>query len=153
MYGGLFLKLLIKVDPLHTIRNDIAIRTDHLNRYQAEVTRVLASMTELNESGKHDSDRFEALKRSLEFNQKQSNQFMEERSRLFDEQNRLIARFAREVVDELKTVMPLQMKVMAAIRVELNLGNDPDRAKQQMEAQLAQSTASLDALLAHLKVD
>jgi uncharacterized Fe-S radical SAM superfamily protein PflX len=57
---------------------------------------------------------------------------------------------AREIASELKNVLPAQMKVMVAIRDEFNLGNNPDLARRQAEAQLAQATAQLDGLLAHL---
>ncbi len=152
VYGGLLLRLLIKVNPLHTLRSDIAIRTDQLNRYQAEVSRVLAAMTELNESGNHDSDRFKALQRSFDYNQRQSNLLNEERNALFDQQNELNATYSREIVIELKNVLPVQMKVMAAIREEFNLGNNPDLALRQAEAHLKQASAQLDGLLAHLGV-
>ena len=152
VYGGLLLRLLVKVNPLHTLRSDIAIRTDHLNRYQAEVTRVLAAMAEHNESGNHDGDRFKALQRSFDFNQRQVDLLNEERKALFEQQNELNATYSREIVSELKNVLPIQMKVMAAIREEFNLGNNPDLARRQAEAHLKQASAQLDSLLTHLGV-
>jgi hypothetical protein len=148
--SGLFFRLLAKVDPMHSLRSDIAIRSHHITRYQGEIDRVLSEMAELTESGDPKPDRMKALSHSFEFYQKQSNRISAERNEMFRRQNEMNAAYARDLIIELKPLLPIQMKVMAAIRAELNLGTDLDHANRQMVAQLKQMTAHMDALLNQL---
>jgi hypothetical protein len=56
-YGEIFMSLLFKAMPVHSANSDIKILGDFYDRNQAEVTRVLAEMTQLNESGQPNPER------------------------------------------------------------------------------------------------
>jgi len=149
-FSALLFKLLAKVDPIHTLQIDINIRSHHIDRYQAEINRVLSEIAEQTESGEPKPERMEALNRSFEFYQRQSTQMNAERNELFAQRNELNATYVKNLLLELKPFLPTQMKVMAAIRSELNLDTDLDQASRQMEALLKQMNAQIDALLNQL---
>jgi len=68
-YGSLLLRLLGKVSPIHSIQNDIKIRSHHIDRYTVEVDRILAMMSANNESGVPDPNKMRVLQSAFEFNQ------------------------------------------------------------------------------------
>lgn len=152
-FGGLFFRLMTKAGPIHTLRSDIAIRSQHIDRYQGEVDRVLSGMTELNESGNPGPERMKALHQSFKFYQGQLTRINDERKEMFKKQNELNASYARDLFTELKQLLAIQLEAMAAIRAELNLGTDLSQASQQMEAQFKQMTAHIDSLISQLIPD
>lgn len=150
-YGELLFKAMAMVLPIQKLQTDIAIRDDHYNRVQAEVSRVLAAITQFNEAAKTDDAVFKALNASFDFHQGQANKFASERSALWDERNRLHRAFAREFVVDMKLAGERQMQVMVELRRELDVGGDADAFMQQMNAQWKRMKAKLDALLDDLE--
>ncbi len=150
-FTSLLLRMLGEVASLHGVRGDIDIRTYHYNRFQTEIDRVLAAMTANNESGKPDSDKMSVLQRAFEFNQGQAKKVSDERNALFDKRNALQIAYSRALLKENREILPLHMKVMEAIRKELNLQTDSGRAHQQMEAQMKQFADQMDGLFLQLQ--
>ncbi len=150
-YGELLFKAMAKVRPIQKLQTDIAIRDDHYTKAQAEVSRVLAAMTQFNEAAKSDDAVFKALNSSFDFQQEQANKFASERSALWEERNRLHIAFAKEFVVDMKLAGERQMQVMVQLRRELNVGGDADAFMQQMNAQWKRMKAQLDTLLNDLE--
>jgi len=150
-YGELILRLLAKIQPIHSIRSEISILDDMYNRYHAEVLRVLASMTQFNESAQRDPVIFQALNKTFEYNQGQAVKFSEERTNQSKQQNALNISFSRELLNEMKNIYSLQIPVIVAIRSELELHSDTAELSEQMESQLKRMSSQLDVLLNQLE--
>lgn len=150
-FGGLTLRLLGAVAPLHQVQSDIDIRTHHYNRYTAEIDRILAAMSALNESGNPDPDKMQILQKSFDFNQEQARKISDERNALFDKRNAMHADYSKMLLMENKKILHLQIDVMASIRMELNLHSDPTEARLQAEKQTKQMEIQMDSLLLQLK--
>lgn len=150
-YGELLLKVLSKVQPIQHLQTEIAIHNDYYNQALSEVSRVLAAMTQFNESAKSDDAVFDALNRSFEFQQGQANKFAEERSELWRQRNALHLAFAREFIAEMKLIGERGMYVMVEIRRELDVGGDINEFLKQMNKQWQRMSAQLDAFLNSLE--
>lgn len=150
-YGELLLKVLSKVQPIQRLQMDIAIRNEHYNSAQAEVSRVLATMTQLNESAKRDQAVFDALNRSCDFQRGQASRFAEERNALWKQRNLLHVTFVRELIGGLKGVGKGSIHVLVEIRRELDVGGDIDVFLEQMNKQWQRISAQLDSALDSLK--
>ena len=82
-YTEILFALLAKASAIHTLQANIKITSDFYEQKCAEASRALAEMTQLNESGRVDQARFEALQRSLEYSQQAAVRYAEERSKTF----------------------------------------------------------------------
>lgn len=151
-YGELVLKAISKTLPIQELRVDIAIRDDHYNRAQAEVSRILATMTQFNESAQTDAIAFAALQRSFEFHQGQATIIASEREGLWKQQNSLHITFVKELLTEMKVIGEQQVPVMVEIRRELDLAGDADEFLQQMNNQWKRISSQLDAVLYELEI-
>src|SRR5690554_4731251 len=60
-YAELLFKLYARAFPIQKLDTDIAIATAHYERTQSEIQRILAAMTQQNESGRPDPAVFEVL--------------------------------------------------------------------------------------------
>lgn len=150
-YGELVLKTISKTRPIQELRVDIAIRDDHYNRAQAEISRILAAMAQFNESAQTDSVIFTALQNSFEFHQGQAAQLASEREELWKRHNSLHIEFVKELVIEMKLIGERQIPVMVEIRRELDLKGDADEYLQQMRKQWGRINTQLDAVLRDLE--
>jgi len=146
-YNELLMKLLVKVSPIHSLRSDINIRTIHYDKEQAEISRVLAAMTEYNESTTKEPGRFEALNRTFKFHQEQSEKIASERSHFWDLSHKLTREYIRYYIKEMKQVIEFQIDVMVAIRSELDLKTKREELHQLMNDQLMRAEAQLEETL------
>jgi len=150
-YSELLLKALAKVQPIQSLQTKIAIRDEHYNRAQSEVSRVLAAMTQFNETASRDQAVFDALSRSFEFQQEQATKFAAERDELWKQRNALHLAFTKELIGEMKVVGEQGVHVLVAIRRELDVGGDVDQFLEQMEKQWQRTSTQLDSLLDSLE--
>jgi hypothetical protein len=132
-YGELFLKLTMKVVPIQSIQTDIKICDEHYEQSQSEIKRILAAMTEYNESAGSDPHRFQALERSFDFFSKRSDTLSTEEAALSKRRLALILDFLRFALNELDRIYPQQIKVLVAIRREVGLSADVDGLAMQLE--------------------
>ena len=147
MYGELILKVLAKIMPLQSLRSDIAIRDAHYNRTQSEISRILAAMTQFNESKQSDANVFQALNRSFEFHQGQAVTFATERAALWEQHNSLHFAFVRYLLIEMKQLGQHQVQVMVEIRRELELDTNAAHFSHQMEMQWKRLSEQVDTFL------
>jgi len=101
-YGELQLKLMAKVLPMHNLRSDISIRNDAFENAQVEIKRVLALMTQFNESGQRDAAQFDRFNQSFEFARQVSQEAADERSVFWDQLNALQRQYMKDLIPELK---------------------------------------------------
>lgn len=135
-YGELQIKLMAKVMPMHNLRSDINIRNTQHENAQAEIKRVLALMTQFNESGQRDAAQFERFNRSFEFARTVSDEAADERSGFWDQLNALQRQYMMDLMPELKLLSELQTRLLVELRQELDVGGDIEIFKQVMQKQM-----------------
>lgn len=123
-YGEIFLTLIAKVQPVHSLKMDVDIANTFYEKNQAEVHRTLSEMTQINESGSPNPVKFEALQRSFENAQSLATEYAHERQDFYKRHNAEQKSFTIALMKEMRTVGQLQVLVTAAIRRELNLETD-----------------------------
>jgi hypothetical protein len=143
-YGELQVKLIAKVMPMHNLRSDIGIRNAKFERAQVEIKRVLALMTQFNESGQRDAAQFERFNRSFEFACGVSQEAADERSAFWDQLNALQRQYMKDLMPELKRLGELQIRLLIELRRELELGGDIEVFKRKMQKQMERAEQALD---------
>jgi hypothetical protein len=78
-YGELQIRLIAKVAPIHALKSNIETVSALYENSQTEVKRVIAAMTQFNESGQRDPDLFQRLNRSAEIARDTSQRHASER--------------------------------------------------------------------------
>ena len=94
--GELHLRLIPRVLPMHQLRSNIKIRDVLYENAQAEVNRILAAMTQLNESGHRDAAQFNRLNSSFEVASRASELATNERSAFWGQANALQREYIRD---------------------------------------------------------
>lgn len=150
-YSEMLFSLLAKASPVHTLQANIRIASDFYEQKQAEVNRVLAEMTQLNESGHPDPIRFEALKRSFEYSQQALSGIAEDRSKSFEARNTALREYTVALLQEVRSVGPLQMRLATAIRGELALATESSDYEAQAQANFERIDSAMKGLLATLE--
>lgn len=151
LYGELLIKSIVRLTPIQDLKTHIAIKNDHYGRCQAEISRILAAMTQYNESAQHNEAVFVALQRSFELQQNQALKVGEERDDLLAQHSSHCLNFTKELIAELKQVAELQVPLMVALRRELELDGDANEFAEQMEKIRIRMEAQLDAAFNHFK--
>ncbi|MBM7334857.1 MAG: hypothetical protein ABGX87_05305 [Alcanivorax sp.] len=150
-YGEILLGLLAKAAPVHSLNTDIRIASDFYDRNQAEVTRILAEMTQLNESGHPNPIQFAALQRSYESAQEAANHFADERSRAYEQQASAMRDYTTTLLNEIRSVGGLQVQVTAAIRSELGLTTDIIEYEALLQKNSSRMDKAIQGLLTKLE--
>lgn len=150
-YSEILFALLAKANPVHTLQSQITITSDFYEQKCAEASRALAEMTQLNESGRVDQPRFEALQRSLEYSQQAAARYAEDRSKSFDARNAAMQEYTIALLKEMRSVGPLQMRLVAAIRSELALATDQADFEAEAQANFERIDRAMKGLLTTLK--
>lgn len=150
-YGEIFMSLLGKAMPVQDLNTEIKISSDLYDRNQAEVTRVLAEMTQLNESGQPNFARFTTLQRSFESSQALANQFAEKRQEAFQQQGIAMREYRVALMEEMRTVGSLQVQLAAAIRNELNLTTDIAEYEARLQANWERMDKKIKELVAKME--
>lgn len=146
-YNGLFFDLLIEIQPISSLKNRIQILSENYEKSQSEIKRILAEMTNQNESGAPDPKRFNALNISFDNQQRISKGLTDERSECFNKLNHLNKKYVLKLINELKEITNLQVPVMACIRKELEINTDVDKYKEQVQRNTERIIRQLDKFL------
>lgn len=150
-YGEIALGLMAKASPVHGLKMAIRTADDFYDRNQAEVTRILAEMAQLNESGQPNPVRFAALERSYESAQHAANHFAEERSKAYEKHDIAMRDYMIELLNQIRSVGTLQVQLAAAIRSELSLETDLAEFEARLQVNSERMDRSLQDLLAKLE--
>lgn len=132
-----FFYLLPQLAPLHDAKTDRDIQDNLYETYRSEVNRILATMTHINETHNHASVDWERLNQNFEFNQARMHEAAENRSRAWEEINRLNSVFMDDIVDQSKSVARSVLPALVAIRADLDISTDIDLYGRQLEKRLA----------------
>jgi len=150
-YGEILMVLLAKASPIHSLNTDIRIASDFYDRNQTEVSRALAEMTQLNESGEKNPARFSALERSFKAAQEAADNFHSKRSEAYAKHAVAMRDYMITLFKEIQSVARLQMQLSAAIRNELNLATDMAAYEERLQANFERMDKAVQGLLAHLE--
>jgi len=143
-YSELQMSLIAKVMPLHDLRSNIGIRNTQYENAQTEIKRVLALMTQLNESGQRDAAQFERLNRSFEFAHNLSQEADNERSAFWARLNVLQRQYTKDLIPELRVLGELQTRLLVELRRELDVDADIEVFKRIMQGQMERAQRAFD---------
>lgn len=152
-YGEILMVLLTKASPIHNLNADIRIASDFYDRNQAEVSRAVAEMTKMNESGEKNPARFAALERSFESAQKAADHFHAERLGAYAQHRVAMREYMITLFQEVRSVARLQMELSAAIRGELNLTTDMAVYEARLQDNFERMDRAVQNLLSHFEDD
>lgn len=150
-YGEILMILLAKASPVHELNTEIRIASDFYDRNQEEISRALAEMTQINESGEKNPTRFAALERSFKHAQEAANHFHTERSNAYAQYTVAMREYMITLFQEVRSVARLQMQLSAAIRGELNLTTDMAAYEARLQDNFERMDKAVQGLLAHLE--
>lgn len=146
-FEEIIIKALSMVRPIHDIQTQIVIREKHYEKTQSEIARILAEMTQFNESANKNIEIFEALKASYENQQQQASTVSTELTELWREKNKHTVEFTKHLLNEMKILAERSIYVLVAIRNELDVGGDIKVFITQMEKQRERSLTALNSFL------
>ena len=152
-YSEAYFFLLAKTLPIQEIRTERNIQNDAYERHQAEVSRILASMTQFNEEAKADSEVWRALSKSLDFSMEQADKSADARDNAGEELNSLKFAFAKQALPELKKLSKLTIPALVAIRTELEISTDIDAYQAEFEKRQQRVTELFESFLAGIDID
>lgn len=132
-YGEILMNLLGRAAPIHSLSSKIQIASDFYERNQTEINRIVAEMTQLNESGESDPVRFSALQRSFEIAKKAADHFAESRSKSYEERAKLWKAYNVTLFEEMRSVGKIQMQLVVSIRSEFSLETNMDEFETLMK--------------------
>lgn len=120
----IFTSLLHHANKAYTARNDMEIAKNAYNKSSSDVDRILRELTILHETGEFQKDKYNALSLSLESSKKDAEQNYKQMNQADSIYRQEILNFLIPLSQEMKSIMPLQLKVMKALRNELGLETD-----------------------------
>ncbi len=150
-YAEVFFKLVAKAQPMHDIKIDIDICNDFYERNSAEVNRILASMTQYSESRTNEPLTYAALQRSFDNFQKSASEYADQRGIHWNNYNLLNKQYAVTLINEMKDISELQIRVTAAIRKELELETNSEEMMDKLEKNRAKMQNQLDSFLKEIE--
>lgn len=149
-YAELLFKMLAKARPIHDLETSARIAGEHYDRASSEISRILSSMAQYNESAKLDEPAFIALNHSFEAQQKLADKYSKERNDFLSRKNSLHLAFTQELLLEMKKVSKESMLTMIEIRKELEVSSDINEFMRQLERQHQKITTQMNAFLEKL---
>jgi hypothetical protein len=149
-YSELLFNLMILLMPASQAKSDIHIAENLYSSEQSEVTRILAEMSKLNESGHPDPHAFHALETSAKFHQSQAANYANQRSDAWNRFNHNNFIFQKSLLTELRNIGSKQIPVMIEIRRDLGLTGDLAEIENQMKEQWDRMEKRFDSLIASL---
>lgn len=136
IYGEIFFLLIEKILPMQTIMSEIKIRDNINNNIQNEINRILADMTQINESkNRSNNQNFDSLQQSFDFQQSESKKITEERSSLWKEYNILNMDYMKTITEEMIKIAEQQIPVFVGLREELELETDEKKYRELLQSQ------------------
>lgn len=150
LYAELLFKMLAKARPIQGLETSARIAGEHYDRASSEISRILSSMTQYNESATLDEPRFIALNRSFEAQQELADKYSNERNGFLSRKNSLHLSFTQELLLEMKKIAKESMLTMIEIRKELEVSSDITEFMGQLERQHHKITTQVNAFLEEL---
>lgn len=142
-YGEMVMRLLAAVSPVHDFNLKIRLSSEQIDKNHAEANRALAEMRQMNESGRPDPARFEALQRTIDHSMKMADDLSGKRDEYWKGHIAASREFNVALLGQMRDVGPLQAHTMAALRKELGLHADTSEYQRRID----EGWQRMDALL------
>lgn len=149
-YHVLFFKLMKEIMPIGDLKAYINIINVHYEESQVEIKRVLAEMVQINESGNNDPVKFSALQETFEYQQKQSRDILNERDSCWNKLNILNAKFAKNLANDMKELVRMQVPLSIAIRKELDIKTNHEVYEKNAKENAERIVEQLDDLISYI---
>lgn len=151
--GEALFNLIAAAKPMHELKIDIKICSNMYDQEYAQAKRVIAEMTQLNESGAPDQVKMAALQRSFENYQTNYTRYSDERNTAWSSYNHIQRGFIQAIFQELERISPIQIKLICAIRTEVGLDTDASELFHRLKLNQARMAKATENLLTHLDAD
>lgn len=149
-FGSVFLKLLSHIMPLQKEKAEIEINHELSVGYDKDSKRIQLEINQLVESGAINYLRFQALQSALEFSLGQSKYYAAARSEAYKRQQEKLQEFNSILLQEMKGLTEVQLRVMISARRDLGLDSDEQELRRQLELQWAVMGAAYGDTIASL---
>jgi hypothetical protein len=147
LYGEAMMRLVGTAKPMHEAKIDIKISDDLYQQSFAQAQRVLAEITTENESGAPNQDRLASLFQSLKIFQEQYSLQADQHSDAWRRYNSMHRDFATAVLEEMKRLGPINIRLTCAIREEAGLDTDVSELKRRLEDGYKRASHAIDEVL------
>jgi hypothetical protein len=118
-------RLLFKFTPIildfNIIKNNIRLNEEFYIKTKIETERILKEMSKYHENLENNSARFQVLDDAFKFEQERATKLSTETTNLWATYNKQNTIFAKELIEELKNIHPLQTIVLCNMREELEI--------------------------------
>jgi hypothetical protein len=149
-FGQLSLRVIAKIVPLQTLRNEIHILDGLYEKSQADANRVLSEKGRMVEAGNNDRVLFELLGKAFEMHQVMATGYAQERTEKWKNYNELMRQFVLFLMTEMKAVSQLYIPLLVALRRDLGFNTDTDLYSAQLEKQHQSMSVEMDKVYAVL---
>ena len=149
-YGQLLLKVMQLARPIQNAKIAAQSSKQTYDEARAEIKRILAAMTALNESGKQDPEQFAGLGRSFEFQSERAAKHAAAQQTSLDRATSLHLGFLREFLPSIKVIGLKTMTLSLEIRREFDVDSDSVAMEAELRAQWQRMDESVDSLLSSL---
>jgi DNA repair ATPase RecN len=149
-FGEIYMDLLLKVEPVHDLKQQIDVISDFLGRSQSEANRALSEMRQLNESGRPDPASYAALTSTFEHAQQLANDYATSREGLYERHAEALREFNALLMQEIRSIGELQVHVTAAIRRELSLETDIGDYESRLQENWQRLDVKMKNVQAHI---
>ncbi|MGP1722307.1 hypothetical protein [Shewanella frigidimarina] len=150
-YMQLFLDLTVRVMPINTLHNNIKFNDNLYREAQIEIKRILAEMTQINESGKPDDKKFKMLQNSFEFAQKNSSKLSSENNTSWDNINLQTKEFTNFLMEELAKIQLLQAPLLICIRNELGIATNSTDYQERVVSNAKKAKEMIDKVFVDIE--
>jgi hypothetical protein len=146
-YSRIQLAILPKLSPLKVLKADIEFHDTLYDRTQVEIKRVLALMTQFVESGATDTAQYSRLAVSAENSQREAERIDSARQDKWKKYLPGQQSLLNEILIDLQAIQVPTLKVLGALRDELEIGGSMDEFIKLVAKGDANVIANVDAAL------
>jgi hypothetical protein len=146
VFSSLVLNANSKNLDMYQLQSEQQIQQEIYEKSQLEIRRVLAAMTEYNESLVKDAEKFAALDRTFKFHSQLSGEASQKKNAAAQRFQDLLQEYGNDYVTKSASLMQLFLGLFENIRSELSLETDVNKIKERQEENLIFLRKGLDDL-------
>jgi len=150
LYGEAFLRLTGTAKPIYEAKIDIKISDELYQQNFTQGQRVLAEITAENESGAPNQARLASLFKSFDNYREKYLSHSDDRNIAWKKYNSQQQHFAIAVLEEIRKLGPVSIKLTCAVRDEVGLHTDASELKRRLEKNNERASYAIDELLRKL---
>jgi len=145
-----FMKSMIELIPLGAVNGGLKVDVAERVAAQAEIQRILAAMTNYNETRKADPEDFAALQRSMEAQRARFQRHLDAENAARNSIVEIRQKYADSLQDFIEALMIQLDQLVFSVRDELELKTDEEAIKAQTEQMRVDALAALAEMKARV---